>query len=188
MPDLLYCAVCEEPAGNPVDRAPWAPAPGGGAVCSPLCLIRAELEHATTGPERRDALRRGLLESPEGTAPDLVWLDMAGPCDSVARASGHVVDVDADGVTLEGDDLGPAALASIRWEHVVDAGVVDKDNAEADELRRTAYDAWKAGGRASRSDLDDLSLRAAAQHAQAIGDREAERAIDGVLEVREARA
>ena len=55
---------------------------------------------------------------------------------------------------------------------------------DADALRRSAYEAWQAG---SGSALDDLALRAAAQWAQRIGDGSTERAIDGMLEVRDGR-
>lgn len=63
----------------------------------------------------------------------------------------------------------------------------EDDEREADYLRLTAYEAWIEGGGPTRSDLDDLALRAAAQHAQVIGDTEAERQIDGILSAREAR-
>lgn len=53
-----------------------------------------------------------------------------------------------------------------------------------DELRRVAYNGWLAG----RQSMGDLDLRAAAQHAQSIGDHVTERAIDSELQVREARA
>lgn len=52
---------------------------------------------------------------------------------------------------------------------------------EQNELRRTAYATWKASG---DSALDDLGLRAAAQHASAIGDFKAERQIDDRLAAR----
>lgn len=61
-----------------------------------------------------------------------------------------------------------------------------QEEADMDELRRTAYAAWIGGG-PSCSDLDDLALRAAAQHAQIVGNITAEREIDGLLSVREAR-
>ena len=54
------------------------------------------------------------------------------------------------------------------------------DEREADELRRAAYSEWMARGEA----LDDLTLRAAAQYAQTIGDLATERRIDGVLDAR----
>lgn len=63
----------------------------------------------------------------------------------------------------------------------------EDDEREADELRRTAYEAWMEGGGPARSDLDDIALRAAAQYAQTVGDAQAERQIDGILSVREAR-
>lgn len=63
----------------------------------------------------------------------------------------------------------------------------EEDDREQDELRRTAYEAWLAGGSVARHDLDDLALRAAAQHAQVIGDTASERQIDSLLEGREAR-
>lgn len=55
------------------------------------------------------------------------------------------------------------------------------EEAEQDELRRSAYEAWKARG----AGLGDLDLRAAAQHAQTIGDNAAERQIDSLLSARE---
>jgi hypothetical protein len=61
------------------------------------------------------------------------------------------------------------------------------DERETEELRRTAYDAWKEGGGPGRHDLDDLALRAAAQHAQVVGDTSTEREINGLLAVREAK-
>lgn len=55
--------------------------------------------------------------------------------------------------------------------------------AESDEDldRRDAYDRWKKSG---DSDMGDLDLRAAAQHAQRVGDGAAERQIDDRLTVR----
>lgn len=55
---------------------------------------------------------------------------------------------------------------------------------DEDALRRGMFELWQAHGAVGIATLD---LRAAAQHAQAIGDTAAERAIDGVLEVREAK-
>ena len=63
----------------------------------------------------------------------------------------------------------------------------EDDEREADDLRLWAYEAWASGGGPTRSDMDDLALRAAAQHAQIIGDATAERQIDGILAAREAR-
>lgn len=53
----------------------------------------------------------------------------------------------------------------------------------ADRLRAEAFETFTATGGESMRDLD---LRAAAQHAQAIGDAAAERRIDGILDRREA--
>lgn len=63
------------------------------------------------------------------------------------------------------------------------------ETAEQDEARREAYEAWKSAGTVtpSKASMSDLTLRAAAQHAQAIGDSAAERQIDGVLEGRGSR-
>lgn len=57
------------------------------------------------------------------------------------------------------------------------------EQAEA-EAREQAFGEYRASGPRA---LGDLDLRAAAQHAQLIGDHAAERQIDGVLAVREAR-
>jgi hypothetical protein len=60
----------------------------------------------------------------------------------------------------------------------------EREQAEADRLREKALDDFRDSGPGS---LGDLDLRAAAQHAQVVGDRAAERDIDDVLAVREAR-
>lgn len=54
---------------------------------------------------------------------------------------------------------------------------------EEDAMRSAAFERWKREG----AGMASLDLRAAAQHAQAIGDAAAERGIDAVLESREAR-
>lgn len=66
----------------------------------------------------------------------------------------------------------------------------EREEFEQWELRRDAYNLWKraaGGGGAVNPVMEDLTLRAAAQYAQLLGDRAAERRIDGVLEQREAR-
>lgn len=54
---------------------------------------------------------------------------------------------------------------------------------ESDALRADCFERWRAGGAAAMTTLD---LRAAAQHAQAMGERAVERELDGVINVREA--
>ena len=63
-------------------------------------------------------------------------------------------------------------------------GWTEEDEREQDALRHDAYETYLATGSRSMGDLD---LRAAAQHAQIVGNTLAEREINGVLEVREAR-
>lgn len=56
------------------------------------------------------------------------------------------------------------------------------DAIEDDAAREDEYRRFLRGGTAG---MGDLALRGAAQHAQVIGDREAERALDDALELRQ---
>lgn len=79
------------------------------------------------------------------------------------------------------DEHGYVTVTAGEWS-VTAKGQSFLDEEAADEIRRTAYAAFKAGG---ATGLDDLALRAAAQWAQVEGDGIAEREIDGILNVRE---
>lgn len=77
-----------------------------------------------------------------------------------------------------------AGLCATRADAIAEALAWGDDDTEADELRRHAFERWQAEGAGALSTLD---LRAAAQHAQAVGDHAAERALSAVVDVREVR-
>lgn len=107
------------------------------------------------------------------------------------------LDIYYEGGTVDRHWLAPAGLGireakrqrqGPRYESREGArrALVARQDAEAREehaMRRAAFEQWQASGEG----CDDLTLRAAAHYAQATGDEAAERAIDDVLTVREAR-
>lgn len=134
-------------------------------------------ENAWTTPARQawayqaaDALRKAGLDTPRdgrvrsGTRP-------------ASGAANTLVALRNRGLVAGGEGM---AWASAQW-WITPEGARVLDELAADAAREEAYERWKASGAGG---MDDLELRAAAQHAQVVGDDAAERQIDDRLAAR----